>query len=160
MRARSGSERGKAGTASRADPSGSGPSQAGPTHAGAATSPESAERHARLLRLERLARNLDSALRLPGTPIRFGWDSIVGIIPGVGDTVMLLPALWIVMEGWRMGVRKRALSRMAFNTGADWLMGSVPLLGDIFDIGWKGNLRNVAVIRRELEREMGRSSRR
>ncbi len=128
-----------------------------------APGPGLSERHARLKRLERLerlARTLDSALRLPGTPVRFGVDSIVGLVPAIGDTVMLLPAVWIMIEGWRMGLRKRALSQMVFNTSADWLLGSVPLLGDVFDVGWKSNLRNVALIRKEIEREIAREIKR
>ncbi|MBT9383835.1 DUF4112 domain-containing protein [Pseudooceanicola sp. CBS1P-1] len=105
----------------------------------------------RLQRLERLARGLDAAFRLPGTRIRFGWDGLVGLVPWLGDTLTLLPTLWIVIRAWEMGIRKRVLVQMAGNIMLDWLLGMVPVLGDIFDIGWKANLRNVALMRRELE---------
>lgn len=110
-----------------------------------------------LERLERLARRMDSAYRLPGTRIRFGWDSILGLVPGVGDTLALLPAAYIFREAHRMGVPKSVLAQMGVNSGIDWVIGSVPLIGDIFDVGWKSKLRNVALLRLHLEAEAARA---
>ena len=109
----------------------------------------------RLARLERLAHNMDSRYRVPGTNIRFGWDSILGLVPGVGDVAALGPAGYIWLEAHRMGAPNGVKARMAFNTGIDWLIGSVPLLGDLFDVGWKGNRRNVALLREHVERTGG-----
>ena len=113
--------------------------------------PSRAEALARLRRLERLADRMDRAFRLPGTNIRFGWDSIVGLLPGIGDTATLAPAAWIIMEGHRLGLPRYRVAQMMGNAGIDWIVGSIPLVGDLFDVGWKGNLRNVALIRRHLE---------
>lgn len=109
-----------------------------------------AEALARLQRLDRLARRLDRAFRLPGTRIRFGLDGVLGLVPGLGDTLTLAPAVWIIVEGHRLGLPRHRVAQMIFNSGVDWILGSVPLIGNIFDIGWKGNLRNVAQIRRHL----------
>ncbi len=112
--------------------------------------PETAER---LERLNRLANIMDSLFRVPGTSINVGLDSIVGLIPGIGDTLALLPAGYIIASAAHMGVPRRTLLRMGLNTGVDTLIGSIPLIGDLFDIGWKGNRRNVALLRKHLEGE-------
>ena len=105
-----------------------------------------------LARLEQLADLLDARFRLPGTPIRFGLDSIVGLIPGIGDIAVTVPSAWMVWRGYRMGLRKRHLTRMGINTAVDYVIGSIPLIGDIFDVGFKANLRNAAILREELEK--------
>lgn len=102
-------------------------------------------------RLRRLAENMDSAFRLPGTQIRFGWDSIIGLVPGVGDTLALLPSAYIMRESYKMGAPKPLLARMVLNAGIDYVIGTIPLVGDIFDVGWKSKLRNVALLERHLE---------
>ena len=100
--------------------------------------------------LNRLARTLDSRFRLPGTSIRFGLDTIVGLVPGIGDTLVAAPSVWIIWRGHRMGIGKRHLARMAVNSAADYLIGLVPVIGDLFDVGFKANLRNVAILREQL----------
>ncbi|SFB13040.1 protein of unknown function [Poseidonocella pacifica] len=112
-------------------------------------SPQASE--AELLRIERLAERMDSAFRIPMTGIRIGWDSILGLIPGVGDTAALLPAAYILHKSYRLGAPPAVLGRMGINTAADWLLGSIPLVGDIFDIGFKGNRRNAALLRKHLQ---------
>lgn len=109
--------------------------------------PLSADHAARIARLERLAHQLDSRFRLPGTKIRFGWDSILGLVPGVGDVVTLAPAAWIWLEAHRMGAPTGLKTRMAINSGVDWIVGSIPVVGDLFDVGIKANRRNVALLR-------------
>jgi hypothetical protein len=101
-------------------------------------------------RLRRLAQRMDSAIRLPIIGVRVGWDSILGLIPGVGDAAALLPAGYIVKEAHRMGASRSVLTRMAGNIGIDLVIGTIPLLGDLFDIGWKANLRNVDLLHRHL----------
>lgn len=108
---------------------------------------------ARLERLERLAHNLDSRYRVPGTNIRFGWDAILGLLPGIGDIAALAPAGYIWLEAHRMGAPRSIKARMAMNTGIDWVVGSIPLVGDLFDVGLKANRRNVALLRTHVERE-------
>ncbi|MEM5471763.1 DUF4112 domain-containing protein [Hoeflea sp. AS60] len=104
-----------------------------------------------LVRLDRLARTLDSRFVLPGTSIRFGLDTIVGLIPGIGDTLMAAPSAWMIWRGHKMGVSKWHLARMAGNTGLDYVIGAIPIIGDIFDVGFKANLRNVAILREQLD---------
>jgi hypothetical protein len=106
-----------------------------------------------LQRLERLAARMDSAFRVPGTGIRVGYDSIVGLIPGIGDTLAAIPAAYIIYEGRRLGVSNGVLGRMIANAGVDYVIGLIPLVGDRFDAGFKANRRNVALVRRDLERK-------
>lgn len=101
----------------------------------------------RLDRLERLAHGMDSQFRIPGTSIRFGWDAIVGLVPGLGDIATLAPASYIWLEGHRMGVPASVKARMAANIGLDWAIGLVPFAGDLLDVAVKGNRRNVRLLR-------------
>ncbi len=100
--------------------------------------------------LSRLASTLDSRFRLPGTSIRFGLDTVVGLIPGIGDTLVAAPSVWIIWRGHRMGIGKRHIARMVANSAADYVIGLVPVIGDLFDVGFKANLRNVAILREQL----------
>ena len=112
----------------------------------------------RLDRLDRLAYQMDSLFRVPGTEIRIGLDSLLGLIPGVGDVAAVLPAGYIILQARQMGASRWVLARMAANTGIDTLIGSIPLVGDIFDIGNKANRKNVALLRRHLETKKGAAS--
>ncbi len=89
---------------------------------------------------------MDTAIRIPGTGIRFGADSVLGLIPGVGDAGSALVGLFIVNEARRLGVPKHMLVRMLGNLGADAVTGSVPLLGDLFDVYFKSNRRNLQIL--------------
>ncbi len=100
--------------------------------------------------LQRLADWMDTAFELPGTGIRFGLDALIGLVPGMGDTVTSLIALYIVGAASRMGVPRVTLIRMIMNVGIDWLIGIVPFLGDVFDVYWKANQRNMAILRGHL----------
>jgi len=106
----------------------------------------------RLARLDTLATRMDSLFRVPGTRITVGLDSIIGLVPGIGDALALVPALYIIGEGHRLGVPTRTKLRMGANTALDTIIGSIPLIGDLFDVGFKGNLRNVALLRDHLDR--------
>ncbi|MEJ6391656.1 DUF4112 domain-containing protein [Gymnodinialimonas sp. 2305UL16-5] len=103
-------------------------------------------------RLNYLADRLDSAFTLPGTSIRFGYDSILGLVPGLGDTLTLAPAFYIIWKARELGASTPLTLRMAGNVGIDALVGSIPLIGDLFDVGFKANRRNVALLRRHMER--------
>lgn len=109
------------------------------------------DKEAELRRLESLADWLDSRFRIPGTDIRFGLDGILGLFPGIGDSVLALPSAYLIMTAHKMGVSRFTLSRMVLNTGLDWLIGLIPLVGDLFDIGFKANRRNVALLRQHIE---------
>jgi hypothetical protein len=100
--------------------------------------------------LSKLARTLDSRFRLPGTSIRFGLDTLVGLVPGIGDTLMAAPSAWIIWRGHRMGIGKRHIARMVANSAVDYVIGLVPVIGDLFDVGFKANLRNVAILHEQL----------
>ena len=100
-----------------------------------------------LTRLRALSHLLDSSVRLPGG-YRIGLDPLIGLIPGVGDAVMLLPAGYIVFEAYRLGVPRRTLARMGFNIGVETLFGAVPILGDVFDATFKANNRNLYLLER------------
>ena len=107
-------------------------------------------RAAELARLDGYARLMDARWRIPGTGWRFGLDSVVGLVPGVGDLATAAPQAWLIWQGHRMGARRGTLARMAVNTGLDLTVGAIPILGDLFDMAFKANLRNVALLRREI----------
>lgn len=101
-------------------------------------------------RLDRIAQWLDEWFRIPGTGIRIGADSIIGLVPGVGDAVPFAVSLYMIARAQRMGVPGRLLGRMAANSLIDFVIGSVPVLGDVFDVGFKANRRNVDLLKRHF----------
>lgn len=111
-----------------------------------------AETRREIERLTRLARLLDSRFRLPFVPIRFGLDTIVGLVPGVGDTATALPALYLIYKGYKLGVPRSSLVAMAANVGLDVTVGSIPVIGDAFDLFFKANRRNARHLQRHLDR--------
>ena len=112
---------------------------------------------AEIARLDRLAELLDSRFRVPGLGWRFGLDSVVGLIPGVGDLAALGPSAYLVWQARRLGADKRTIAKMAANTGVDFVVGSVPILGDVFDAAYKANLRNIDLLKRDLTARGGRA---
>ncbi|NJR39129.1 MAG: DUF4112 domain-containing protein [Leptolyngbyaceae cyanobacterium CSU_1_4] len=115
------------------------------------SSPASAEN--RLIRLERLrsfSRLLDNAIALPGTPYRVGLDPLLGLIPGGGDTVGLVLSCLIVFEASRLGASPKTLGQMTFNVLLETLVGTVPGIGDLFDVVWKSNSRNMKLLDEHL----------
>ncbi|MET0749163.1 MAG: DUF4112 domain-containing protein [Rhizobium sp.] len=100
----------------------------------------------RLRRVHAIARVMDTAIRIPGTGIRFGADSVMGLVPGVGDAGGALVGLVIVNEARRLGVPNQLLVRMLANIGLDTFAGSVPLIGDLFDVYFKSNWRNMELL--------------
>jgi hypothetical protein len=100
--------------------------------------------------LDLLAHLLDDWFRIPGTKIRFGLDGIIGLIPGLGDILTGLVACILLFAGWARGLPYIALARMVANIGIDVLIGSIPVLGDAFDIAWKANRRNYELMQRHL----------
>ena len=109
-----------------------------------------------LQRLAALADLMDARFQIPGIPIRFGLDGLIGLIPGIGDTINLSIAGYIVFQGYRLGARRRDLILMLANIIFDWFMGLIPLIGDIFDVTWKGNLRNIRILENALRRNAGK----
>ncbi len=95
-------------------------------------------------RLERLAWALDASLPIPFTRYRFGLDALLGLIPGIGDALGAGLGTLIVVGAWRLGTPWRVWIRMLGRLIIETLIGSIPLLGDLFDIGYQANRRNVA----------------
>ncbi len=110
-------------------------------------------RSERIARLDKLATLLDVAFRIPFTNFRFGVDGLIGLAPGLGDVVTTGLSLWIVHEAYRLGVPKPVLVRMLGNVAVDGLIGAVPVAGDVFDVLWRANRRNVRILREHFERE-------
>ncbi|MGH7512265.1 MAG: DUF4112 domain-containing protein [Gemmatimonadales bacterium] len=116
----------------------------------------------RLSRLRRIGWLLDSSIPIPGTRYTLGIDQIIGLVPGIGDLVGGFLSLYIIVEAARLGVPRGLLARMGWNVAVDTLVGEVPILGDLFDIGFKANIRNLALLDGYLERpvEVRRASQR
>ena len=108
--------------------------------------PEAADSSVRTARA--LARVLDSAVGIPGTPFRIGLDAILGLIPGGGDVASAALSGYIVLAAAKRGVPRTVIARMLLNVLVDTAVGSVPILGDIFDVAFKSNQRNVALLER------------
>lgn len=93
----------------------------------------------------------DSRFRIPGTSIRFGWDAVLGMIPGVGDLVGMVLGGAIVFAAWRLHASKATLAKMLSNLTLDAVLGAVPVVGDFFDVTFKANSRNLDLLQDELE---------
>lgn len=104
-------------------------------------------------RIERMARVMDNSIRVPFIGKRIGWDAVLGLVPGAGDVVGALISGYIVLAGWRLGVPAGGLVKMLGNIGFDTLGGAVPVLGDVFDMAFKSNARNVALVEKYLQNE-------
>jgi hypothetical protein len=100
--------------------------------------------------LDLLSRALDTWFRIPGTQIRFGLDGIIGFVPGIGDVLAGLASCIIVLAAYFRGVALVTIARMVANLGIEVLVGTIPLLGNIFDIAWRANRRNYHLLERSL----------
>ena len=110
-------------------------------------------RRERLARLDALASILDTAFVIPGTNVRFGADSLIGLVPGIGDVVTTAMSLWLVHEAYQIGAPPRIISRMVRNVILDGMVGAVPVVGDVFDVMWRANKRNMRILQEWAERE-------
>lgn len=106
-----------------------------------------------LARLEALARLMDNAFVIPGTNTRIGLDGIIGVIPGIGDVISGLVSSYLIWEARQLGVSKWVLSRMVANTLLDTAVGVIPFAGDVFDVMFRANMKNMALLRRHLEKQ-------
>lgn len=91
---------------------------------------------------------LDSSFIVPGTKVRLGADSLIGIIPGIGDWMGAFLSSYFLIYATRMNAEPWVLIRMYVNIVVDLLIGIIPLIGDLFDVGWKANLRNAELLER------------
>jgi len=96
--------------------------------------------------LDLLSHILDDFLKIPGTSIRFGLDGIIGLIPGIGDLIGGIASCIIIAAAWMRGVPYVTIARMVANVGIEVAVGSIPVLGDMFDIAWRANRRNYALL--------------
>ena len=101
----------------------------------------------RLRHLDNLSEILDSAFAIPGTRFRIGLDGILGLIPGIGDATGAALSLYLIFEAVRLGLPLSTLLRMVGNVAVETAVGAIPIVGDIFDIAWKANMRNMALVR-------------
>ncbi|HEY0444336.1 MAG TPA: DUF4112 domain-containing protein [Candidatus Limnocylindrales bacterium] len=99
-------------------------------------------------RIALIARLLDDVVTIPGTHHRIGADAVVGLIPGIGDIASAAVGMWVIVEAARFRLPQIVLARMVLNTVVDLVVGSVPILGDLFDVVFKSNTRNVELFRR------------
>ena len=103
-------------------------------------------------RLEAMEGVLERVFTIPGINRPVGLDSIVGLVPVLGDVVTASMGAWLVWEGRNLGMSKFQLARMAGNVGVDTLLGAVPLVGDLFDFMFRSNTRNLRIIKRYLDK--------
>ena len=106
---------------------------------------------ARVNKLRRISRVLDNAITIPGTKFSFGLDPILGLLPGGGDTITGGISAYIVVEAARMGIPREVLGKMVGNILLDSFAGTIPVLGDLFDVGWKSNVKNIELLEKHLD---------
>jgi hypothetical protein len=104
------------------------------------------------VRLNALARFLDSAIRVPGTNVRFGADALLNLLPGIGTLTSKGMSAYLIWEARRLGVPTRTLVRMVGNVGLDFAISAVPIVGWVGDVFFRSNLRNMGLLREHLDR--------
>lgn len=109
------------------------------------------QRLATLGRIRKLSRLMDTAFRIPGTPFRVGWDPIIGLIPGLGDAIATAISAYILFLAIRFGLPRNLLGWMVFNISLEAVVGTIPLIGDLFDAFYKSNIRNLALLEKHLQ---------
>lgn len=119
--------------------------------------PDADERRRRE-RLKRFAGLMDTRFRVPGTEIRFGLDPVIGLIPGIGDSATALASLWVVYEARRLGASTGLVAHMLWNIGLELVVGTIPLIGDLFDLTSRANDKNVTLLERQLIKKGRRRS--
>ena len=109
-------------------------------------------REQRIARIDALAMLMDTAFLIPGTNVRFGLDALIGLVPGIGDAITTIISLYIVNEARALGVPPLLIARMIANVAFDGVVGAVPLVGDAFDVAFRANRRNMALLREHLDK--------
>ena len=112
-----------------------------------------AEADAAYARVEALARVMDSMVAIPGTNVRLGVDAVLGLIPIVGDVISHAISSYIIWEARRLGVSRWTMTRMISNSMTDFAIGIVPVVGDAFDVAFRANMRNLALLKSDMERK-------
>ena len=106
-----------------------------------------------LARLDALATLMDSAFVVPGTRIRLGLDSLIGLVPGIGDVASALISSYIVWEARQLGLPRWKIARMVASVALDTTVGAIPIVGDVLDVFYKSNRRNLKILRDHFDRE-------
>ncbi|MDF5716645.1 MAG: DUF4112 domain-containing protein [Rhizonema sp. NSF051] len=108
------------------------------------------QRLATLNRIRKLSRLMDTSIGIPGTRFRFGLDPIIGLLPGGGDLISTAFSAYIIFLATRFGLPRQDLTKMIFNVALESVLGTVPLVGDLFDAFYKSNIRNLAILEQHL----------
>lgn len=111
------------------------------------------EIEAALARVEALARMMDSIVEIPGTKVRIGFDAMLGLVPVLGDLLSQAISSYIIWEARRLGVSRFTMARMIGNSAVDMVVGIVPFVGDAFDVVFRANMKNLALLRAHLEKQ-------
>lgn len=106
-------------------------------------------------RMDAVAHLLDTAFLIPGTKQRVGIDAFIGLVPGIGDAITTLLSSYVIWEARQLGLPRHVIARMLVNLGIHATVGSLPLVGDVFDAFFRVNRRNMRIVRSYLERESG-----
>ena len=115
--------------------------------------PHPAKAQESLARLEALAKLMDGAFVVPGTNLRFGLDGIIGLLPVAGDMIAGLVSTYLIWEAKQLGAPSWLIGRMVVNTLLDTTIGAIPVVGDAFDVLFRANMKNMALLRRHLEKK-------
>lgn len=110
------------------------------------------EIEAAVARIEAVARLMDDLFVIPGTKVRVGLDSVVGLVPVVGDLIGKVISSYLIWEARRLGVSRLTMARMIGNSTLDAIVGIIPFAGDAFDVAFRANLKNLALLKRHLEK--------
>ena len=108
--------------------------------------------------IDQLAELLDAKFRLPGTRFRFGLDSVIGLIPGIGDAITGGLGLYIVHRARQEGASGFLIMRMLWNLLVDTVLGAIPLVGDIFDFAFKANLKNAQMLQKHMDKRAAKAA--
>lgn len=108
--------------------------------------------HSVRARVEAMEKLLERAFHIPGTKIPFGLDSVIGLVPVLGDFVTAAMGAYMVWEARNLGMSKWQLARMTANVGIDTVIGAIPFVGDAFDLVWRSNSKNLRIIKKHLDK--------
>ena len=105
---------------------------------------------ASVARIEAVSRLMDDLFEIPGTTVRVGLDSIIGLVPVVGDLISQAVSSYIIWEARQLGVSRLTIARMVANSAVDTVIGIIPIAGDAFDVAFRANRKNLALLKGHL----------
>jgi uncharacterized protein DUF4112 len=114
---------------------------------------DATSRRAALERIDMFARLFDTAFILPGTNVRFGIEAVMRLVPGVGDAAASALSCYLLYEAHRLGVPKHVFARLVANVAIEGIAGAIPLVGDLFDVGFRANRRNVGILKSYFQQQ-------